>query len=144
MDKLKAYFKQDRFAALCGLELVECRPGYSKVQLKINDSHFNAAGVVHGAVLFTMADFCFGSAANAYGRVALSINSSITFVAKGTSGILTAEAREIGRSNKLLTYDMMLRRKWESAHHFTGNMPHTKKINFNLIKKTNYYATICK
>ncbi|MGB4340824.1 MAG: PaaI family thioesterase, partial [Dysgonamonadaceae bacterium] len=80
MDKLKAYFKQDRFAALCGLELVECRPGYSKVQLKINDSHFNAAGVVHGAVLFAMADFCFGSAANAYGRVALSINSSITFV----------------------------------------------------------------
>jgi acyl-CoA thioesterase len=38
--------------------------------------------------------------------MALSINSSITFVAKGTSGILTAEAREIGRSNKLLTYDV--------------------------------------
>lgn len=121
MDKLKAYFKKDRFAALCGLELVECRPGYAKVQLKINDNHFNAAGVVHGGVLFTMADFCFGSAANAYGRVALSINSSITFVAKGTSGILTAEAREIGRSNKLLTYDVDIRdENGKLLAHFTG------------------------
>ncbi len=121
MEKLKAYFKQDRFAALCGLELVECRPGYSKVQLKINENHLNAAGVVHGGVLFTMADFCFGSAANAYGRIALSINSSITFVAKGTSGVLTAEAREIGRSNRLLTYDVNIcDEKEKLLAHFTG------------------------
>jgi len=78
VDKLKAYFKQDRFAALCGLELVECRPGYSKVQLKINDSHFNAAGVVHGAVLFCNGRLLFRIGSKCLWRVALSINSSIT------------------------------------------------------------------
>jgi acyl-coenzyme A thioesterase PaaI-like protein len=42
-------------------------------------------------------------------------------VAKGTSGILTAEAREIGRSNKLLTYDVdICDENGKLLAHFTG------------------------
>lgn len=121
MDKLKNYFNKDRFAAYCGLELVECHPGYSKAQVKINEHHLNGAGIVHGGLLFSLADFCFGTAANAYGKVALTINTTMVFTKKAIGGVLTAEAREIGKSNKLLTYDVDIKDEaGQQLAHFTG------------------------
>ena len=120
-EKLQRYFNNDRFAAMCGLEIVECRPGYSRVQVQINDSHLNGAGYVHGGLLFTLADFCLGTAANAYGHIALRVNSNITFIAKSSGGTLIAEAVEIGRSNPLFTYDVnIFSETGELLAHFTG------------------------
>ena len=106
MNSYKAYFKNDNFADSNGIELIECRPGYAKVQVNIEERHLNGAGVVHGGLLFTLADFCFAAAVNSYGYVSLSINASITFFAKSTEGLITAEAHEISRSNKLSTFDI--------------------------------------
>jgi len=106
MDKYKQYFKKDRFAATSGLILIECNPGFAKAQVQIEERHLNGAGVVHGGLLFTLADFCFGAAVNSYGCVTLSINASISFFAKSTKGTLTAECKEISRSNKLTTCDI--------------------------------------
>ena len=106
LEKYKAYFKNDAFAATNGIELLDCKPGYAKVQVAIGASHLNGAGVVHGGLLFTLADFCFAAAVNSYGSVTLSINASMSFFAKSTEGIITAEAKEISRSNKLSTCDI--------------------------------------
>jgi acyl-CoA thioesterase len=106
MDKYQQYFTADKFAMGNGIELTECRPGYAKVQVKIEERHLNGAGVVHGGLLFLLADFCFAAAVNSYGLVSLSINASISFFAKSTDGTLTAEAKEISRSNKLSTCDI--------------------------------------
>lgn len=120
-EKLKKYYSSDKFAALCGLELIEFRPGYSKVQVKINENHLNGAGIVHGGLLFTLADYCLGTAANAYGKVALALNTAMSFVAKSSDGILTAEAREISKSNKILTYNVEItNEEGKLLAHFTG------------------------
>lgn len=106
MENFKAYLKGDQFAACNGIALTECRPGYAKAQVTIDGRHLNAAGVVHGGLLFTLADFCFAAAVNSYGNVSLSINASISYFAKSTQGIITAEATEISRDNKLASYDI--------------------------------------
>jgi acyl-CoA thioesterase len=106
MEKFKTYFKGDKFANGNGIELTECRPGYAKAQVKIEERHLNGAGVVHGGLLFTLADYCFAAAVNSYGNVTLSINASISYFAKSTEGIITAEAKEISRSNKLCSCDI--------------------------------------
>ncbi|MDD3078794.1 MAG: PaaI family thioesterase [Paludibacter sp.] len=108
MDKHIEYFKADRFAAFNGLELVECRPGYAKVMVKINENHLNGAGVVHGGLLFTVADFAFAAATNSYGSVSLSISTSMSYFQKSTEGVIYAEAREIARSNKLIHCNVSL------------------------------------
>lgn len=108
MDKHIEYFKADRFAAFNGLELVECRPGYAKVMVKINENHLNGAGVVHGGLLFTAADFAFAAATNSYGSVSLSISTSMSYFQKSTEGVIYAEAREIARSNKLIHCNVSL------------------------------------
>lgn len=106
MDKYQQYFTSDQFAMSNGIELTECRPGYAKARVKIKPEHLNGAGVVHGGLLFTLADFCFAAAVNSYGFITLSVNASISFFAKSTEGVLTAEAKEISRSNKLSSCDI--------------------------------------
>ena len=106
MENFKAYLKGDKFASCNGITLTECRLGYAKAQVSIEERHLNAAGVVHGGLLFTLADFCFAAAVNSYGNISLSINASISYFAKSTQGIITAEATEISRSNKLASYDI--------------------------------------
>ena len=106
MDKYQQYFTADRFAMSNGIELEECRPGYARAKVKVGANHLNGAGVVHGGLLFTLADFCFAAAVNSYGFITLSINASVSFFAKSTEGTIIAEAKEIARSNKLCTCDI--------------------------------------
>jgi len=106
MNKYKEFFKTDNFAAANGIVLTECRPGYAKAQVTIDERHLNGARVVHGGLYFTLADFAFAAAVNSYGLVSLSINASASFFNKSDSGVITAEAREISRSNRLSTCDI--------------------------------------
>lgn len=45
-----------------GMRLDECRAGLSRCTLKVAPCHLNPHGVVHGAVLFTLADTGMGAA----------------------------------------------------------------------------------
>lgn len=50
------------FAELIGLEVVSYGEGKSHCKLEICEQHFNPQGVVHGAVLYALADTGMGSA----------------------------------------------------------------------------------
>jgi acyl-CoA thioesterase len=110
-NKCFEYFKGDNFARENGISLIECNPGHAIVKVEITSRHLNGAGVVHGGLLFTLADFAFAAATNSYGKVALSINASMNFFEKSTSGTLIAEAVEIARSNKLIHCDINIRQE---------------------------------
>ncbi|MBN1183000.1 MAG: PaaI family thioesterase [Bacteroidales bacterium] len=106
MEYYKKYFSGDRFAGENGIILDECRPGYAKVRVIVDKRHLNGAGVLHGGLIFTLADFAFAAATNSYGNIALSINASINYFDKCNQGVIIAEAKEIARSNKLITCDI--------------------------------------
>jgi acyl-CoA thioesterase len=91
----------DRFAAGCGVELVESQPGHAVTRLAINDRHRNAVDLVHGGAIFTLAASAFFAACNAAGQVAVGINLSITYLRPATGGTLVAEATEVARSRRL-------------------------------------------
>jgi acyl-CoA thioesterase len=110
-NKCFEYFKGDNFARENGIELVSCNPGHAIAKVEITQNHLNGARVVHGGLLFTLADFAFAAATNSYGKVALSINASMNFFEKSNSGILIAEATEINRSNKLIHCDINIRQE---------------------------------
>ena len=106
---LRAFFQRDRFAAHNGIELLDAGPGWAKAQLTAGDQHLNAADVVHGAALFTLADLVFAVASNSHGHLALGINVSISYLKAARAGTLTAEAKEVSRNSKLATYTMEVR-----------------------------------
>lgn len=106
MRAIKEFFKNDRFAEHCGIELVEVGEGRAKTRMKIEDRHLNGVNVVHGGAIFTLADLAFAAASNSHGTVAVAINASIWYVKAGLSGTLFANAREVSLNPKLATYSI--------------------------------------
>jgi acyl-CoA thioesterase len=107
-DTAKSIFSGDRFASLTGIEIVEAGRGYCKARLKIEDKHMNAANVVQGGAIFTLADLAFGVASNSHGQLALAINVNISFLNSVSSGTLYATATELGEPKRLGAYDVMV------------------------------------
>lgn len=103
LETVRLSLEKDRFAATSGIALVELRPGYGKAQMKIEARHLNGFDIVHGGVIFTLADFAFAAAANSAGRVAVSVNGNISFLKPARTGMLWAEATEISRSRRIST-----------------------------------------
>lgn len=106
---LRAFFHNDRFARHNGIELLDAGPGWAKAQMTVGDHHLNAADVVHGGALFTLADLVFAVASNSHGRLALGINVSISYLKAAHGPTLTAEAKEMSCNSKLGTYTMEVR-----------------------------------
>ena len=57
--KMKGFHK---FGDLIGFEFTKFEKGYSQCVLQINEKHFNPHNVVHGGVLYSMADTGMGGA----------------------------------------------------------------------------------
>lgn len=95
------FFRNDRFAADAGIELLEIKEGYGKARLVVGEQHLNAGNTTQGGAIFTLADLALAAAANSHGTLALSLTSNITFLrGSGPGDTLTAEAKEkyTGRS----------------------------------------------
>ena len=92
---LKEYFLKDEFARQNGIRLVEVREGYARAEVELEPRHMNAGGTAQGGLIFTLADLAFAAATNTHGTMTVSFSSSISFVHSASSGVLTAEAREM-------------------------------------------------
>lgn len=102
------FFANDRYAALAGVEIIEAGPGYCKAKLNIDDRHLNAANVVQGGAIFTLADLAFAVASNSHGQLALAINVNISFLQGKSSGTLFATATELSEPKRLGAYDVLV------------------------------------
>ena len=89
------FFKNDRFAVMAGVELMEISEGYAKARMLITKDHLNGGGVCQGGALFTLADLAFAAAVNSHLVLTFSTSSNITFFQSVAQGYVYAEAREI-------------------------------------------------
>jgi acyl-CoA thioesterase len=101
LDTVRALMRRDRFAARCGIRLVELREGFARARLRLTADHLNGVGVVQGGAIFTLADLAFAAASNSRGAVAVALDATITFARGAVRGTLTAEAREIAVSRRV-------------------------------------------
>lgn len=115
-EKARQLFANDQYATqLSGIRIEHADAEKAVCSLAIADHHKNAAGVVMGGALFTLADLAFAVAANtgilAKGgdeKLWMSLNSSISFVRATSMGTLTATAHplKMGRSTCLFDIDI--------------------------------------
>jgi acyl-CoA thioesterase len=104
-EKVREFFKKDKFAEYCGIELMEIEPGRAKAKLLIEKHHLNGLGMAHGAAMFTLADLVFAVAANAHGTMAMAVNINMTFMKAAKKGeTLIAECNENTKNPKLGSY----------------------------------------
>jgi len=102
----KEFFKADRYAALSGIELLEVEPGRAKTRMEIREMHLNAANVVQGGAIFTLADLAFAAAVNGYGNLAMSIETTIRYFKGVGSGTLFADAQMVHIHKRLATFEV--------------------------------------
>lgn len=107
-DKAKAFLSRDRFAKLAGIEIMEAGIGHCIARMKVEDKHLNAANVVQGGALFTLADLAFAVASNSHGQLALAINVNISFLNGVSGGTLYATATEVDKPKRLGAYDVLI------------------------------------
>ena len=105
LEEIRKRFQADRFAVeLTGAEIKEAEPGRAVCTLALRPEHLNANRVPMGGAVFTLADFAFAVAANAFAKaVTVSQHVSITFLSPARGRVLSAEAQclKAGRSTCL-------------------------------------------
>jgi acyl-CoA thioesterase len=106
METLESYFARDRFAEHSGIELLEVTAGKARTRMVIRDIHLNTRKSVHGGAIFTLADFAFAAASNAYGTAAVGLDVTIAYVKAAHSGILYGEAVEISKNPRIGLYSV--------------------------------------
>jgi acyl-CoA thioesterase len=105
---LQEIFRQDRFAAHVGIEILEGEGGHARAQLVVQPHHLNGLGTVQGGALFTLADLVFAVAVNSRGLKATGLNASINWLKPARAGTLFAEAVEVSCSRRIATYSVRI------------------------------------
>jgi len=126
-EALKRYFEKDRFAKYVGIELIEISAGRATAVLKIKEYHLNAVDMIHGGVLFALADLAFAAASNSHGKIAVAVNNSISYIKAAEGDVLYAEAREISKDRKLATYSVEIKDKTEKTVALMHGLAYRKK-----------------
>ena len=95
------------FARMLNIKVLEVKAGYARVQATIRREMLNIHGITHGGALFALVDEAFELASNSHGTMAVALNMNITFFAPtGPGDTLTAEAKEVFRTNRTATYQI--------------------------------------
>ncbi len=103
----EATFAGDRAARALGIEALELSPGAAVLAMTVTESMVNGHGMVHGGLVFLLADTAFACACNYPGAVTVAASADITFVSQGRVGeVLTARAAERHRYGRSGIYDV--------------------------------------
>lgn len=105
-DSIDVLLAQDPVANLLGIQRVTASPvAVVALVMTVRPEHLNFVGIVHGGIVFTLADTALALASNGFGRGALAVDAHIVLSAKARVGdTLTAEAHEVADSRRLATY----------------------------------------
>lgn len=100
--------ERDTFARHLGIEITEVARGHARAVMPLDARHRNGVGVAHGGAIFAVADLALAAACNTRGKVGVSLNTAISFLAPGRRGPLTAEARELSAASRVATYEIRI------------------------------------
>ena len=101
IDVVNHMTDHDAFSQWMGIEVLEIKEGYSKIQMTIRQEMVNGFAIVHGGIPFSLADSAFAFACNNRNNLSVALDVTITFTkAVHIGDVLTAEAKEVhnGRS----------------------------------------------
>jgi len=131
LKKIKQFFdKKDRFAKLLGFDIVEIGEGYAKVEAEIKEEHLNAADVIHGGYLFSLADYAFAIASNSKNNLSLAINANIAFHKASSCGKIYAKAKEIKDGKNIANYEIKIYTQTKDLLATFNGTVYRKGINF--------------
>lgn len=122
----------DAFSRWLGIEVLEVKPGFVKIQMEIRPEMNNGFSITHGGITYSLADSALAFASNSHGRVAVAMETNISYLKKVSSGdTLTATAEQLSLGNTVGVYNVdILNQKEEKVARFRGTVFRTKEKHF--------------
>ncbi len=100
-------FERDQASKALGMRLVEVRPGYARVLMRVRPDMMNGHAVCHGGLIFTLADSAFAFSCNSHNDNTVAAAASIDFLASALAGDeLAAVATELWRTRRNGIYEV--------------------------------------
>jgi acyl-CoA thioesterase len=104
---IDAMMQKDLFSQWLGIERLEERTGFCKLQMTVRAEMCNGFEIAHGGITYSLADSALAFASNSNGKHALSIETSISHIRSVKSGdTLIAIADEKHRSSRIGIYEV--------------------------------------
>ncbi|MDP2919914.1 MAG: PaaI family thioesterase [Dehalococcoidia bacterium] len=105
--RLTAAEKTEPIAKFLGMKLVEYKPGYAKVTMKLKPEHQNFNGYVFGGIVMSLADQAFAYGANSMNFPSVATQFNIHFIsAAEPTDELTAECRVLRSGRRAATSEI--------------------------------------
>ena len=102
-------FNNDPFSQWLGIERLEDGAGRSVLQMTIRKHMLNGFDITHGGITYSLADSALAFASNGHGRMAVSVETSISHTESLKEGdVITAVAEEKSLSNKIGVYHVTI------------------------------------
>ena len=99
----------DAFSRWLGIEILDVKEGYCKLQMKMREEMTNGFNIAHGGISYSLADSALAFASNARGDHALSIETSIAHTRPAHTGdLLFAEAIEKSHTRRFGIYEVQI------------------------------------
>lgn len=122
----------DAFSQWLGIEVMEVKPGFAKIRLEVRPEMNNGFGITHGGIAYSLADSALAFASNSHGRVAVALETNISYIKKVNEGDrLTATGQEVSLGNRIGVYNIIIRnQEEEKVAQFRGTVFRTKEQHF--------------
>jgi len=104
---VKRMLSDDNASAALGIHLQSVGPGNAAVSMKVREDMVNGHDIVHGGIVFALADTAFACACNSHNVVNVAASCQINFLRPALLGdTLLARASEISRGKRSGVYDV--------------------------------------
>ena len=104
-DIINHMYSKDLFSQWLGIEVVEQGDGFVSLRMQIRTEMLNGFNIVHGGIIYSLADSALAFASNASGKHAVSIESSIShFKTVQTGDMLFARASRIKEGQSISVF----------------------------------------
>lgn len=96
-----SYFnEQDPYSSHNHIKLKHLEEGISEAEVVLTPKSFNRMQIMHGGLLFSLADVAAGTCVMTHGIQCVTLNTDIHFIKPGLSGTITAYAKELYHGGK--------------------------------------------
>ena len=89
-----------------GFDVVELTKEKCIMEYQIKESGLNPYNIVHGGIMFGLADTCAGVLSSVGGRIPVTTNANINYLKEANGSKLLAEATILKEGNKLGYYNV--------------------------------------
>lgn len=123
MDELLQKLKQDPFAGLLTISVDKLEKGYALCSTVVTANMLNFLGLLHGGLIFSLADVAFSAASNSDHTPSCALDVSGSFLKSADPGdTITAEARLIHTTKRTGVYRMDVKKNGELMATFNGTV----------------------